>query len=69
MDGTFACRQMHRVPLAISEWQVTVLCPDCKHYHAGICLDERRGANDAPCPFDDRDLPLQDVFAATGERL
>jgi phage FluMu protein Com len=51
------CKQLDKL-LVVSEWQ-DVLCPKCKHYFKGKCLNTSRTSENDECHFDK--VPLQTV--------
>ena len=55
------CKKVPEAPPVVSEWQRTTWCPDCEHYELGTCANPARIGSNAPCPFDDKALPLREV--------
>jgi hypothetical protein len=57
------CKKLHDLPSVATDWQQTTWCPDCEYYECGKCHDPIRTENNAPCPFDGKELPLREVTA------
>lgn len=58
---TFICKQLSNLPPVVSDWQQTCQQPCCPHFCDGECCNPGRHSQFAPCPFDGKDLPLEDV--------
>lgn len=46
------CPQLNNVPV-VGAGQLDVLCPNCKHYFKGTCVNPIRQTATDPCPFGD----------------
>lgn len=44
------CPRMDELPV-ITEWQIKIYCPNCKHYSSGECCNPDRKNNTDPCPI------------------
>jgi hypothetical protein len=60
VKGKFPCKKLEELPV-VSEWQNPVLCPACGHYCKGKCANPNRTSAADPCPFDGKQLPVQEV--------
>lgn len=54
------CKQLEHLPV-VSESQQTVLCPKCNHYFHGQCSNPTRTSERDACPFDGKELPVEEV--------
>jgi hypothetical protein len=61
--NTLICKHLPALPPVVSDWQQECHQPRCPYYCLGECT--RRQLASAPCPFDGKELPLED--AATFE--
>jgi hypothetical protein len=59
------CNYLPQLPPVVSDWQQSCLQPRCPHYCQGGCWNPGRQAASASCPFEGKELPLED--ADTGE--
>jgi hypothetical protein len=57
------CKHLPSLPPVVSDWQQSCQQPRCPHYCQGECCNPGRQAADAPCPFDGRELLLEDAPA------
>lgn len=60
---TYPCKKLPELTPVVSEGQITVVCPNCKHYYHGQCANPTRHAATDACPFDDKTLPVRPVDA------
>jgi len=44
------CPKMDELPI-ISDWQIKIYCPNCKHYSCGQCSNPARKNDTDPCPM------------------
>jgi hypothetical protein len=65
-DGTdaLACKHLPDLPPVVSDWQQSCQQPRCPHYCQGECCHPGRQRADAPCPFDGKELLLEDAEPA-----
>jgi len=61
---TLICKQLSKLPPIVSDWQQSCQQPRCSHYCDGECCNESRQTAYAPCPFDGKELLLEDADAA-----
>jgi hypothetical protein len=47
----------------VTEWQLKVLCPNCKHYSCGECNNPQRKEATDPCPI--KNLEFKEVTDTT----
>jgi hypothetical protein len=59
------CKHLPDLPLVVSDWQQSCQQPRCPHYCQGECCHSGRQSASAPCPFDGKELLLEDAVAAT----
>jgi hypothetical protein len=66
LDDTHAliCKHLPNLPPVVSDWQQSCQQPRCAHYCQGECRNPSRPAASAPCPFDGRELLLEDAACA-----
>ncbi len=69
-NGTHAriCKHLPELPPVVSDWQQSCQQPRCPHYCQGECDHPARDRSSAPCPFDGKELLLEDA-AYDGEML
>ena len=53
------CPKLEETPVT-TEWQIHILCPNCKYYFKGQCSNSNR-KNDEPCPLENVKMRTQDV--------
>ena len=58
------CKQLPELPPVVSDWQQSCQQPRCSHYCDGECCNASRQTASAPCPFDGKELLLEDTDAA-----
>lgn len=58
---TFFCKQLNQLPPVVSDWQQSCEQPQCPHYCQGECGNPGRESASAPCPFDGKELLLEEV--------
>jgi hypothetical protein len=58
------CKHLSNLPPIVSDWQQSCQQPQCPHYCQGECCNTDRQAAFAPCPFDGKELPLEDADTA-----
>jgi hypothetical protein len=46
------CKQLKKLPIIATDWQIFAACPGCQWYKDGKCLDERRKHYNDPCEFE-----------------
>jgi hypothetical protein len=61
---TLTCKHLPNLPPVVSEWQHSCQQPRCPHYCQGECCNPGRREASAPCPFDGRELLLEDAEPA-----
>ena len=61
------CKKLRELPPITTDWQQTVLWPDCPHYDGGACGNPAHTESDAPCPLDGQPLPLRQVAVDPGD--
>jgi hypothetical protein len=57
------CKQLSGLPPVVSDWQQSCQQPRCPHYCQGECCHPGRQWASAPCPFDGKELLLEDAPA------
>ena len=62
---TIICKHLPELPPVVSDWQQSCQQPRCPHYCQGECSHSGRQWTSAPCPFDGKELLLEDAIAAT----
>jgi hypothetical protein len=60
---TLICKHLAGLPPVLSDWQQSCQQPRCPHYCQGECCDPGRQSASAPCPFDGKELLLEDAAA------
>ena len=55
------CKHLSKLPPVVSDWQQSCQQPQCSHYCKGECCHPGRQSASAPCPFDDKELLLEDA--------
>ncbi len=62
-NGTPAriCKHLPELPPVVSDWQQSCQQPRCPHYCHGECDHPARDRASAPCPFDGKQLLLEDA--------
>jgi hypothetical protein len=60
---TMICKHLPNLPPVVSDWQQSCQQPRCPHYCQGECCNSGRQWASAPCPFDGKELLLQDATA------
>jgi hypothetical protein len=60
---TLICKHLPSLPPVVSDWQQSCQQPRCPHYCLGECCNSGRQLVSAPCPFDGKELLLEDVAA------
>jgi hypothetical protein len=58
------CKHLPSLPPVVSDWQQSCQQPRCPHYCQGECCNPGRQTASAPCPFDGRELLLEDAEPA-----
>jgi hypothetical protein len=58
---TLICKHLTGLPPVVSEWQQYCQQPRCPHYCQGECCIPGRECATAPCPFDGKELLLEDA--------
>jgi hypothetical protein len=58
------CKHLSQLPPVVSDWQQSCQQPGCPHYCQGECLNPGRRGQFAPCPFDGKDLLLEEAEPA-----
>jgi hypothetical protein len=61
---TLICKHLPQLPPVVSDWQQSCQQPRCPHYCQGECYNPGRQRASAPCPFDGKELLLEDADAA-----
>src|SRR6516225_5108619 len=61
---TLICKHLPHLPPVVSDWQQSCQQPRCPHYCQGECWNSSRQWVSAPCPFDGKELLLEDAAAA-----
>jgi hypothetical protein len=61
---TLICKHLSELPPVVSDWQLSCQQPRCPHHCQGACGNPGRQAASAPCPFDGKELPLEDAGPA-----
>jgi hypothetical protein len=64
---TLICKYLPDLPPVVSDWQQSCLQPRCPYYCQGECSNHGRHCSSAACPFDGKELLLEDADAATIE--
>ena len=62
------CKHLNELPPVVCDWQQSCQRPRCPHYRRGECCNPARLEASAPCPFDGRELPLEDTDDALEDR-
>jgi hypothetical protein len=57
------CKHLAELPPVVSDWQQSCQQPQCPHYCQGECCHPGRQLVSAPCPFDGKELLLEDAEA------
>jgi hypothetical protein len=62
-NGThaFICKHLPELPPVVSDWQQSCQQPRCPHYCHGECCNPGRREEFAPCPFDGKELLLEEA--------
>jgi hypothetical protein len=60
---TLICKHLPGLPPVVSDWQQSCQQPRCPHYCLGECWNARRQEASAACPFDGKELLLEDASA------
>jgi hypothetical protein len=60
---TLICKHLSQLPPVVSEWQQSCKKPRCPHYCQGECFNPGRQWASAACPFDGKELLLEDAAA------
>jgi hypothetical protein len=55
------CKHLPELPPVVSDWQQSCQQPRCPHYCQGECDHPARDRASAPCPFDGKELLLEDA--------
>jgi hypothetical protein len=63
------CKHLVDLPPVVSDWQQSCQQPRCPHYRQGECRNPHRRWAFPACPFDGKELPLEDAAAAAAEDL
>jgi hypothetical protein len=65
-SGTHAliCKHLADLPPVVSDWQQSCQQPRCPHYCLGGCCNPSRQGASAACPFDGKELLLEDAEPA-----
>jgi hypothetical protein len=63
------CKHLPELPPVVSDWQQSCQQPRCPHYCQGECRNSGRQRASAACPFDGKELPLEDAAIADGPSL
>ena len=58
---TIICKHLPELPPVVSDWQQSCQQPRCPHYCQGECSHSGRQWTSAPCPFDGKELLLEDA--------
>jgi hypothetical protein len=58
---TLICKYLAELPPIVSDWQQSCQQPLCPHYCHGECSNPGRQEASAPCPFDGRELLLEEA--------
>lgn len=53
------CPKLDENPV-VTDWQMKIVCPDCKHYCNGQCNNPKR-KEDEPCPLDIKMKEVEDA--------
>jgi hypothetical protein len=61
---SIVCKYLTDLPPVVSDWQQSCLQPRCSHYCVGGCGNPGRHEVSDPCPFDGKELLLEDVTPA-----
>src|SRR5581483_5020804 len=54
-------KHLSELPPVVSDWQQSCQQPRCPHYCRGECCNSGRRGGFAPCPFDGKELLLEDA--------
>ena len=57
------CKHLNELPPVVCDWQQSCQRPRCPHYCRAECRNPGRQRVSVPCPFDDRELLLEDAPA------
>jgi hypothetical protein len=60
---TLICKHLPGLPPVVSDWQQCCQQPRCPHYSQGECCNPSRYWASAACPFDGKELLLEDAPA------
>jgi hypothetical protein len=60
---TIICKHLPSLPPVVCDWQQSCQQPRCPHYCQGECCNPGRQGADASCPFDGKELLLEDAPA------
>jgi hypothetical protein len=60
------CKHLSELPPVVSDWQQSCQQPRCPHYRLGECCNSGRLSASAPCPFDSKELLLEDAGVDDG---
>jgi len=66
---TLACKHLTALPPVVSDWQQSCQRPQCPHYCLGECNNPGRLSAFSPCPFDGKELLLEDADDIADECL
>ena len=58
---TLICKHLSVLPSVVCDWQQSCQQPRCPHYCQGECCHPDRHLASAPCPFDGKELSLEDA--------
>ena len=58
---TLRCKHLVELPPIVTEWQQSFQQPRCLHYCQGECCNPTRRVESAPCPFDGKELLLEEA--------
>jgi len=58
------CKHLRQLPPVVSDWQQSCLQPRCSYYRQGECCNPARRTAVALCPFDGKELLLEDTEPA-----
>jgi hypothetical protein len=60
------CKYLPELPAVVSDWQQCCQQPRCPHYCLGECCNPGRQCGSAACPFDGKQLLLEDAAVEDG---
>jgi hypothetical protein len=58
---TLVCKHLAELPPVVTDWQQSCQQPRCPHYCQGDCCNPGRHWASAACPFDGKELLLEDA--------